>query len=85
MNAEKINFGIDSILKPATVSVTNIFQTKVFSENIFMHIPKEMKEENSPKDSSDSEEEIEKKAEINPLRLQQLAAQLNQIVPCYNK
>ena len=44
-----------------------------------------MKDENSPKDSSDSEEEIENKAEINPLRLQQLAAQLNQIVPCYNK
>ena len=90
MNSDaKISFGIDSILKSKKVSfyfsTLNLdlnwdFEEIENDENI-------SKEGNSSNSETSEVEEMtrEEKPELNPLRLQAIAAQLNQINPLYQR
>ena len=88
MNSDaKISFGIDSILKSKKVSYPTFsldlkwdFEEIENDENI-------SKEGNSSNSETSEVEDMarEEKPELNPLRLQAIAAQLNQINPLYQR
>ena len=90
MNSDaKISFGIDSILKSKKVS----YPFSALTLDLKWDFEEIENDENISKEGNSSNSETsevedmarEEKPELNPLRLQAIAAQLNQINPLYQR
>ena len=86
MNSEKISFGIDSILKSnqenAKVKFDFFFKYIFWKFCNFIRNTFQLKSTDEVSEEGSEAEEIEA---LNPLRIQAIAAQLNQLNPTYSK